>query len=285
MEARLKALRRRGGGVTGLLGAAVLAGFAAPQAPPSNGFSGTFTQRNHIARTGQNLQEFALTPATVNPAQFGQLFSCAVDGYVYAQPLYVSNVALPGQGTHNAVFVATEHGSVYAFDADDATCVQLWMTSFNHPHNGTHTVQSADVLTDNIVPEVGITGTPVIDSLTGTLYVVAATKESTTYVQRLHALAITTGLETMGGPVVIQASVPGTGQESDGVNVAFNPLRSLQRAALLLSQGVVYIAFASNGDSDHGWLFGYDAASLRQVAVFNTTPNGSLGGISPTVSG
>src|SRR3989449_7463009 len=242
MEARLKAVRRCWGGVIALLGAAVLAGFAAAQAPPSNGFSGTFTQRNHIARTGQSLREFALTPATVNPAQFGQLFSCAVDGYVYAQPLYVSNVAVPGQGTHNAVFVATEHGSVYAFDADDATCVQLWMTSFIDSTNGITTVPSADVLTDNIVPEVGITGTPVIDSLTGTLYVVAATKESTTYVQRLHALDITTGLETMGGPVVIQASVPGTGQESDGVNVAFNPLRSLQRAALLLSQGVVYIA-------------------------------------------
>ena len=278
MEARLKAMRRCRGGVIALLGAAVLAGSAA-QAPPSNGFSGTFSQRNDIARTGQNLQEFALTPATVNPAQFGQLFSCAVDGYVYAQPLYVSNVALPGQGTHNAVFVATEHGSVYAFDADDATCVQLWMTSFIDPNNGITTVPSADVLTDNIVPEVGITGTPVIDSLTGTLYVVAATKESTTYVQRLHALDITTGLETMGGPVVIQASVPGTGQESDGVNVAFNPLRSLQRAALLLSQGVVYIAFASNGDSDHGWLFGYDAATLQQVAALSATPNGSLGGI------
>ena len=268
-------------GFLALLAVATLTALAPPHAPLSSGFSGTFAHHNDNARTGANLQELVLTPATVNQAQFGKLFSCAVDGYVYAQPLYVADLAIPDQGTYNAVFVATEHGCVFAFDADDPTCVQLWMTSFIDPDNGITTVPSDDVLSDDIAPEIGITGTPVIDPQTGILYVVARTKENGSYVQRLHALDITTGAEALGGPVDIDASVPGTGDGSDGANISFEPLRQNQRPALLLTQGVVYIAFASHGDYGpyHGWLLGYDAATLQQVAVFNATPNGGAGGI------
>jgi hypothetical protein len=244
-------------------------------------YAGAFTGHNDIARTGQNLREFALTPTTLNQTQFGKAFSCAVDGYVYAQPLYVANLAIPAQGTHNVVFVATEHDSVFAFDADNTACLQLRMTSFANPNAGITTVPSSDVLTDDIVPEIGITGTPVIDAQSSTLYVVAKTKETGSYVQRLHALDIATGAEKFGGPLVIQASVPGTGDGSTGGNLPFDPLRQNQRAALLLVNGVVYIAFASHGDNDpyHGWVLGYDAATLQQVAVFNDTPNGFRGGI------
>ncbi|HJY88158.1 MAG TPA: hypothetical protein VKE24_15090 [Candidatus Acidoferrales bacterium] len=250
-------------------------------------YAGTFTYHNDTARTGQNLQELALIPTTVNQRQFGKIFSCVVDGYVYAEPLYVANLAIPGKGTHNLVFVATEHDSVFAFDADNTACSQVWMTSFIDPNAGITTVPSDDVLSADLVPEIGITGTPVIDPQRGTLYVVARTKENGSYLQRLHALDITTGAEKFGGPVVIQASVPGTGDGGDGVNVPFNPLRQNQRAALLLANGVVYLAFASHGDNDpyHGWVLGYDAATLRQVAVFNATPNGSRGGIWQSANG
>jgi len=244
-------------------------------------YAGTFTHHNDIARTGQNLREFALSPATVNQTQFGMIFSCGVDGFVYAQPLYVANLAIPGQGTHNVVFVATEHDSVFAFDGDNTTCSQLWMTSFIDPSAGITTVPSDDVQDFSIDPEIGITGTPVIDPQSGTLYVVAKTKENGSYFQRLHALDITTGAEKFSGPVVIQASLPGVGDGNDGENVPFDPLRQNQRAALLLANGVVYIAFASYGDAKpyHGWVLGYNAATLQQVAVFNDTPNGSNGGI------
>lgn len=264
-------------GALALLAATILT----PDATAQGNFSGTFTHRNDNARTGQNLQEFTLTPVTVNQTQFGKIFSCAVDGYVYAQLLYVQNLAIPGQRAHNVVFVATEHDSVFAFDADNAACAQLWTTSFIDPSSGISTVPSIDVGSDDIVPEIGITGTPVIDPQSQTLYVVAKTKENGTYVQRLHALDTTTGAEKFGGPAVIQASLPGTGDGTDGANILFDALHQNQRAALLLANDVVYIAFASHGDVDpyHGWLLGYDAATLQQVAIFNATPNGSRGGI------
>ena len=238
-------------------------------------------------RTGQNLNETTLTTANVNSSTFGKLFSRHLDGFVYAQPLYESGVSIPRKGVHNVVFVATEHDSVYAFDADSNTGSNrnpLWRRSFLG--HGVRTVPSRDTLTTDLVPEVGITGTPVIDPATGTMYVVVKTKEGSGktvhYVQRLHALDITTGAEKLGGPVVIQATVPGTGDGNDGNgNVAFDPLREAQRAALTLVNGVVYVAWASHGDNGpyHGWVMGYDATTLQQVAVFNDTPNGGLGGI------
>lgn len=239
------------------------------------------TYHNDNARTGQNPGESTLTPSIVNYHQFGRLFSRPLDGYVYAQPLYVSNLAIPGKGTHNVVFVATEHDTVYAFDADSnigPNAHALWRRSFINPPSIT-TVPSEDTGTEDLVPQVGITGTPVIDASSGTLYVVAKTKEHGEYFQRLHALDITTGAEKFGGPVVIQATVPGTGDGSDHID--FDPLIEHQRSALLLSRGVVYIAWASHGDNGpyHGWILGYNATTLQQVAVFNSTPNGTLGGI------
>jgi hypothetical protein len=247
------------------------------------------TYHNDNARTGANLNETILTPSNVNPTDFGKLFTYPVDGYVYAQPLYMANVTIPGKGVHNVVVVATEHDSVYAFDADSnagSNASPLWQTSFIDPANGVTTVPTADVGTGDIVPEIGITGTPVIDSSSGTLYVVAKTKEvvgaSVSYVQRLHALDVTTGQEKFGGPVVISASVPGTGANSDGQgNVLFNPLTNNQRPALLLLNGVVYIGWSSHGDNGpySGWLIGYNAGTLQQVAAFDVTPSGFDGGI------
>jgi hypothetical protein len=242
------------------------------------------THHNDNARTGQNLNETILTPANVNSTQFGLLFIAPVDspvgGYVFAQPLYLSNVTIPGQGAHNVVFVATEHDSLYAFDADTFGS-PLWHVSFLG--TGVTSVPNGDVGTSDIVPEIGITGTPVIDPKAGTLYVVVKTKEAngTSYVQRLHALDVTTGKERTGSPVVIQASVAGVGNGSSGGNLAFSPLRENQRSALLLLNGVVYIAWASHGDNDpyHGWLIGYNATTLQQTAIFNSTPNGTRGGI------
>jgi hypothetical protein len=209
-----------------------------------------------------------------------------VDGIAHAAPLYVANVNIPGQGYHNVVYVATEHDSVYAFDADGLSGSPLWHLSFINPASGITSVPAGETSEYNdIYPEIGITGTPVIDSGSGTLYVVAKTKEvtggTTNYVQRLHALDIATGTEKFGGPVVIQASVSGTGDGSQAGQVAFNPLRENQRPALLLSNGVVYMGFASHGDvfPYHGWILGYNATSLQRVLEYNASANGSDAGI------
>jgi hypothetical protein len=249
------------------------------------------TYHNDMARTGQYLSETQLTPANVNAAQFGKLFSYPVDGYVYAQPLYVANLDLPTKGRHNVVFVATEHDSVYAFDADrntGADAVPLWRASFINPAAGVTTLpwNEPGFTQTNIIPEVGITGTPVIDDTTNTLYVVAKTKEVsgsvTNYVQRLHALDITTGAEKFGGPIVIQGSVPGTGTGNDGHgNLPFDALVENQRPALLLVNGVVYIGWGSHGDMGpyHGWVMGYNAQTLQQTGIFNVSPNDWGGGV------
>jgi len=237
-------------------------------------------------RTGRNTHEAILTPLVVQQSTFGKLFSQPVDGQLYAEPLYLSNLVIPKKGVHNAVFVATEHDSVYAFDADNnqgANISPLWQVSFINPVNGVTTIPSSDTGTKMIYPEIGITGTPVIDRKNGTLYVVAATKENGAYFQRLHALDVTTGAEKFGGPVIIQASVPGTGSGSSNGMISFNALRENQRPALLLLNGVVYIAWASHGlerqFSYHGWVIGYNENTLTQVAAFIDTPNGVQGGI------
>jgi len=240
------------------------------------------TYQYDLARTGTNSQETVLTPANVNPNQFGKIFSDPVDGYIYTQPLYLPGVNIGGR-SHNVVYVATEHDSVYAFDADTPAGGPLWHVSFLNPNGGVGTVPAGDTGCDQILPEIGITGTPVIDSQSGTLYLVAMTKESSggavNYVQRLHALDVSSGAERSGSPVVIQASTPGRGD--GGSTDVFQPMNYKQRSGLLLLNGVVYTAWSSHCDIGqyHGWLIGYDARSLQRVSVYNTTPNGSQGAI------
>jgi hypothetical protein len=240
---------------------------------------------NDLASTGQNLNETILTTSNVNSGSFGKLFSTAVDGQVYAQPLFLSGVSIAG-GTHNVVFAATEHDTVYALDADSGAV--LWQK--NYLQAGERTRTSNDVGTTDITPQIGITGTPVIDSASGTIYFVTkattaptGTNASTSNtVQRLHAVDVATGNEKFGGPVVIQASVNGTGSGNDGHgHVPFDALRNNQRMGLILSGGVIYITWASHGDNGpyHGWVIGYNASTLQQIAAFNDTPNGVNGGI------
>jgi hypothetical protein len=243
---------------------------------------GVFTHHNDNARTGQNQNETVLTPANVSSATFGKLASYTLDGNSHASPLYVAGVSIPGQGVHNVVYVATEHDSVYAFDADGLSASPLWKVSFLNPPAGVTSVPSSDTgECCDIAPEIGITGTPVIDPATATLYVVAKTKESGTYRQRLHALDLGSGAEKFGGPVLLQASVPGSGAGSAGGRVAFDALHENQRPALLLNNGIVYVAFGAHGDVQpyHGWLLGYNATTLQQVMVYNSSPNDGAGGM------
>lgn len=242
------------------------------------------TAHNDVLRTGQDVNETKLNPNNVNVSSFGKLFSYPVDGYLYAQPLYLPNVSIPGGGVHNLVLVATEHDSVYAFDADSnagGNGNPLWQTTFIDPSQGITTVSSQDVNCDAIVPEIGITSTPVIDVSTNTIYVLAETKENGAFFHRLHALDLTTGAEQTGSPVTITAQVPGSGVGSSGGVITFDPLMQLNRPGLLLSDGTVYIAWGSNCDNPpfHGWVMGYDRSTLTQTSVWATTANGELGGI------
>ena len=253
------------------------------------GFAGVFTQHNDISRTGQNLNESILTPTNVNTATFGKLFSQAVDGYIYAQPLYVPNVTIAG-GTHNVIYVATEGDSVYAFDADSNTGTNsglLWHASMIDTAHGAaagattvNIQQDLDSSCTDLVPQVGITSTPVIDPSSGTMYVEAKSKENGNYIHRLHAIDITTGAEKSPGPVAITASVPGTGDGSSGGVVSLDGLHHLNRVGLLLLNGTIYIGYASHCDDQpyHGWLLAYDAGTFTQTSLLVTTPNGSDGG-------
>ena len=233
---------------------------------------------NDLARTGQNLNETQLTLTSVNSGRFGRLFSYPVDGQVYTQPLYLPGVIMPGKGIHNVVFVATEHDSVYAFDADN-NLAPLWHVNFLDPEKGIATASAAELGCGSITPEIGITATPVIDPATGTLYVVAMTEETSSgnYVHRLHSLDVSTGAEKPGSPVEIKASVPGAG---NGNNIVpFEPWLYKERAGLLLLNGVVYTSWSSQCDSGnyHGWIIGYDAHTLQQSAVFADTPDWDAG--------
>ena len=250
--------------------------FALVQALPAQ--ESVLTYHYDNTRSGQDTQETVLTPTNVNSSQFGKLFSVGVDGYVYAQPLYVANLTIAG-GTHNVLFVATEHDSLYAIDADSGAI--YWQQSFINPAAGITTVPNGDAACTDLVPEIGITSTPVIDASSNTIYVLAKTKENGSYVQRLHALDLATHAEKFGGPVAIQATVNGTGDGSSGGKVSFDPLRQHNRPGLLLENGHIVIAWASHCDIGpyHGWVMSYNASTLAQEAVLNTSPNGGLAGI------
>ena len=237
-------------------------------------------------RLGNNTQETLLTPANVNATSFGMLFSRQVDGEIYAQPLYVPNLTINGK-TQNVVIVATMRDSLYAFDADDPNAAApLWQTTYANPAAGITSIPTSDMgfacggNYKDISSEVGVLSTPVIDPNTGTLYLVARTKEvsgsSTRYVQRIHAVDITTGLDRIA-PVTITAQAT----TRSGGAIYFDPLIQNQRAALLLDHGVIYIAWASHcdGGSYHGWVMAYDPFTLAQKGVFCATPDGTQGGI------
>jgi hypothetical protein len=223
---------------------------------------GVFTNHNDNTRAGQNLKEYALTPTTVSASTFGKIFSCPLDapGYVYAEPLYVANITMNDGKKHNVVFVATESDWVYAYDADSSSCQQLWKKSLLG--TGETTVPAADTgELNDLTPEIGITSTPVIDVDAGIIYVCAKSKDVNVYFHRLHALSLTSGAES-AGPVLITAS-------------NFVPLPQLQRPALMLNDGIVYVAFGSHGDNNtyQGWLMGYSATTLAQEFVwFSTDP-------------
>ena len=248
------------------------------------------TEHNNLAHTGANLAETILTTNNVNTNSFGLLYTRPVDDQIYAQPLIMTNVAVPGQGVHNLVIVATVNDSVYAFDADDATITApCWTNSFINPPSIVPP-NNADLSAlgacggnyNDFSGNIGIVGTPVIDPVAGTIYLVARTKEfGTTFVQRLHALDIRTGQERPNSPMTITATCPGNGAGSVNGVITFDPARQNQRAALSLVNGVVYVTWASHCDLGpyHGWVIGYDATNLTQVVVYNTTPNGDNGGI------
>jgi Big-like domain-containing protein/putative pyrroloquinoline-quinone binding quinoprotein len=244
-------------------------------APPPPTTTDVLTYHNDLARTGQNLRETLLTPANVDASNFGKLFVISVDGKVDAQPLYVSSVAIAG-GTHNVLVVATEHDSVYAFDAD--TGAKLWQVSMLKTGETT----SEDRFScGQVTPEIGVTATPVIDrnaGPNGTVYVVAMSKNSApTYFQRLHALNLATGAEEFGGPQDVHATFPGTGANSNGGLVLFDPGAYKERPGLLLLNGIVYTSWSSHCDIGPytGWIIGYDQNTLSQATVINIVPNGS----------
>lgn len=220
------------------------------------------TWKNDNARDGWQSQETLLTPANVNSNTFGKIFATSVDGRLWAQPLYMSDVSI-GSAKHNIVYVGTANDTMYGIDGDSGAI--LWKQSLL---GSGEAPPSSTTLHSSVQPIIGITGTPVIDPTTGTLYVVAQSGISGTYYHRLHALDIATGAEKFGGPIVIN-----TGN--------WDSSQHLQRPGLLLANGNIYIAFSGNDDIApyHGWVFAYSASTLTQVAVWNATLGGSEGGI------
>lgn len=245
---------------------------------PSTGATDVLTYHNDVGRTGQNLTETALATSNVNSSTFGKTGFLSVDGKVDGEPLYASGVTISG-AKHHVVYAVTEHDSIYAFDPDSG--VQLWQVSAL----GQGETPSDDHGCSQITPEIGITSTPVIDRTqgpNGAVYTIAMSKDSSgRYHQRLHALDLSTGAELFGGPVEVQASYPGTGANSSGGNVIFDPGQYAERAGLLLLNGNLYLGWTSHCDQGPytGWLMAYSESTLAQTSVLNLTPNGSDGSI------
>jgi len=230
---------------------------------------GVYTYHNDLSRDGVNSKEYALSTSTVKAATFGKRFGCAIDAGAYAQPLWVANVSIGG-GTHNVLIAASQHNTVYAFDADASPCHTYWSQSLLA--SGETWVTAGDVGTSDITNDIGIVGTPVIDASTKTIYVVSKSKNGGTFHQRLHALSLIDGSEKFSGPQEINFTSGGH---------TFNPLRQNERCGLALVNGVVYIAYASHGDQPtyYGWVVGYNASTLALTSVFNDNPNSAFGGI------
>lgn len=258
--------------------------------------SGVLTYHNDNLRDGSNTHEFALSSTTVATATFGKLFSCPVDGAVYAQPLWMKSISIGG-GIHNVIVVATQHDSVYLFDADANPCVTYWHVNLLDTLHGGTTGEGPVTWNDvgycygDIYPEVGVTGTPVIDATTKTIYVVSASESNAknsgncvnatgNFYHRLHALDVASGSEKYNAPVTIAASVPGTGDGSANGMVSFHSQLHHNRSGLAETGGKIYVAFAAHEDATpyHGWVIAYKATNVQQqMAVFNTTPNGVNG--------
>ena len=250
--------------------------------------AGVTTYHNDGTRAGVNSQELALNTSNVNSSTFGKVFSCAVDAAVYTQVLWVPNLSIGG-GTRNVIFAATSHDTVYAFDADASPCVTYW--SKHLIPSGETWPNSVDMGGDDIYPDTGVVGTPVIDPATNVLYVVTKTKTNGTNArgpgqchQRLHALNLSSGNETASGPIDLTAAitVPGTGVGGNGSSVPFDPFHENQRPGLALVNGTVYVAWGSYIDQQpwHGWVMGFNGSNLKAAPLlFNATPNGLGAGI------
>jgi hypothetical protein len=269
--------------VLGLFGMAAVSLLAQTPTPVP-----VLTWRYDLTHAGQNTDETALNQQNVNVNTFGKLFALSVDSTVYAQPLYVPNITMSDGNVHNVLFVCTENDSIYAFDADSnggANANPIWqvslLTAAHGAGAGATAVPYEDADSPDVAPTVGITGTPTINPATNTLYVVAATKENGTYYSRLHAINIVTGAELAGSPVVVTATVAGTGNGSSGGQLTFSPLWENQRTALDYYNGYVYFGYAAHGDNGpwHGWLFAYNASTLAQSAFLCLSPNGDGAGI------
>lgn len=246
---------------------------------------GTFAQVNvptanyENGRSNANLQETILTPAKVSTGTFGRIGAFPVDGQVYAQPLYISGLSIPGKGTHNVLYVTTQHNGVFAYDADSASSpILLWRVSLGAP------VPSATFGSDynDVAPEVGILSTGTIDTTRGVLYVVSTSPKGSTVTYRLHALDLTTGAEKMNGPTAISASTKGTGPGANNGTLAFDPMAEIQRPGLLLANDAIYVSFGSHGDAGnwHGWVISYNASNLsKRLGLFATTRDGIGGSI------
>jgi hypothetical protein len=242
---------------------------AGSDGPTGTSGASVLTYHNDNGRTGQYVDETTLTPVNVDAKKFGKKFSQPVDGYVYAQPLFVPSLTI-GSKVHDVVFVVTEKNSVYAFDASSPGPA-LW-------HTNVGTALSCSDLDDcgDLVPGAGITGTPVIDSATQSMYLVALVKDGGGFHHRLHALDLATGGDKFGGPVEISPTVSGSGADSEGGTVEFNPQHHYQRCALLLTGGVVYVGIGGNAESDsdnHGWVLGFDAKTLTSTMTFCASPD------------
>ena len=251
-------------------------------APPNPQHISVVTQHNDNTRAGLNNQETKLTTANVNTQQFGKLFSMLVDDQVYSQPLVVGNLAI-ASGNHNVVFIATVNNSVYAYDGDNGSL--YWKKNFTvsgmRPPNYTDMSSGWCTPYTDFTGNIGIAGTPVIDTTAQTIYFVARSTDGNSFVQYLHAVNIVTGNEQPGSPVAISASVSGSGDGSVNNVVSFDPRRNNQRQGLTLVSGMVYISFSSHCDWNpyHGWILGYNSTTLQQEIVYNDTPNGENGGL------